>query len=134
MPVVTVELAGPAPSAIAHALIDACSTTVREGRCVLSTEPLSEPSGARASVIWDDASERVARIEVVVTTARAHESRTRALAFKESDARVERWRTVGLTIATLVGDVLHPPSEQAKQSSEGGAPESTSSAGTASGA
>ena len=122
MPVVVVELPSPAPPGVAHALIDACSQSVREGRCVLATEPDPEPPGARAAVTWDEASELIAHVEVEVTSGETRGSRRRTIVFKQSDARVERWRTVGLTIATLVGDVLHPGESGATPESSGALP------------
>jgi hypothetical protein len=118
MPVVVVALPAPTPPGSAQALLEACSQGVREGRCVLSTDPTPEAEAAQASVTWDE-TDRVAYVSVEVTTGDNRGARRRTLAFKQSDARVERWRTVGLTIATLVGDVLHPeeagvPSERAE--------------------
>jgi hypothetical protein len=108
MPIVAVELATPAPpAAMARALLDVCSASVREGTCVLSTEATAEPRLAVATVTWSDATERNVSIEVHLTSGDTS-ARTRTIAFKDSDVRLERWRSAGLTIATLVGDALAP--------------------------
>jgi hypothetical protein len=81
-------------------------------------------------VTWSDPSELVAIIKVEVTSGDARGSRRRTIAFKQSDARVERWRTVGLTIATLVGDVQHPNEAGAPPpTAAGSSPGATSAAG-----
>jgi hypothetical protein len=109
MPVVAVELIAPGPPAVmAHTLLDSCSRTVREGRCVLSSSAVAEPRIAIVTVRFDDASEGVARVEVRAGDGAPFALHSRVIVFKKTDARVERWRTVGLTIATLVGDALAP--------------------------
>ena len=100
MPVVLVEISpAGAPAALARALADACSSAVREGECDLS--PTSPPD-AVAMVRWDDAEE----LRVTVQVDQRGDTpawQTRERDFHASDARVERWRSVGLTVATLAG-------------------------------
>jgi hypothetical protein len=97
---------------MARALLEACSASVRDGACVLSTQETTEPRIAVATVRWGDPSQRDVLIEVHLTSD-ASVARTRTIVFKESDALVERWRSVGLTVATLVGDALAPKTADA---------------------
>ncbi|HVW27010.1 MAG TPA: hypothetical protein VHC69_16710 [Polyangiaceae bacterium] len=104
---VAVEIVAPAEApTMTRALLDACSSSVRVGSCELATRTTSEPRLASATVRWSDASERSVRIDVTAGARDASAVRLRVLAFKDTDAIVERWRAVGLTIATLVGDAL----------------------------
>ena len=113
MPVVVVEIVSEAPSvSMARAMLEACSASVREGKCELSTEAASEPHLADATVSWSDSTEHAVRIAVQGVRGGVPGVHQRVLRFKDTDVRVERWRAVGLTIATLVGDAL-PPSSSA---------------------
>ncbi|HEX4336363.1 MAG TPA: hypothetical protein VH062_10650 [Polyangiaceae bacterium] len=110
MPVVVVEVVTEAPSpAMARALVDACSASVREGTCELASEAAHEPHLAVVDVEFVDASERAAHVEVHDVRGGVPGRHVRILTFKSTDARIERWRAVGLTIATLVGDALPAP-------------------------
>ncbi len=136
MPIVAVELPAPEPpAAMTRALLSACSSAVRDGRCILASDVSSEPRIAIAFVRFSGGAERLARIQVEMSRGGGSDSRARLLTFKDSDARVERWRSVGLTIATLVGDMLPPRSDSsdARESPAGAIPdESTSAPGGAS--
>ena len=108
MSVVAVEIVTEAPSpAMTRAMLDACSAGVRVGTCELSSDAAGEPELATAVVRWSSAPARSVRIDVSVPSVSGR-SHLRVLTFKDSDAPVERWRAVGLTIATLVGDALAP--------------------------
>jgi hypothetical protein len=107
MPVVVIEVVTEAPSVVAaRAMLDACSAGVREVKCELARETAREPHLATATVKWFDSSEHAVRIEVRGARSDASAPEVRVLTFKETDAHIERWRAVGLTIATLVGDAL----------------------------
>jgi hypothetical protein len=105
-PGVVIEMAAPdRDSPHARALVESCTRGVREGPCALAKKPAdSEPLGALAIVAWS-AGHRVARIEVGIRRADRAEWLSRKIEFGPADAEVERWRAVGLVIATLVGDV-----------------------------
>lgn len=119
-PAPTVVIDAPAAdraSPLAPLMIEVCSHGIAEGRCALaSDEEDAEQARARAVAIlsWADAAHRVARIEVGLRLADRAQWLSRTIEFRPEDAPPERWRAVGLIIATLVGDVLHeeppPPS------------------------
>ncbi len=105
MPVVLVEISPPDPPAeLSQALVDACSSTVREGKCDLASEAGSSPASALAIVRWTNEDESEALVQVGVREGTTTNWQSRTLRFIDTDLRVERWRSVGLTIATLVGE------------------------------
>jgi hypothetical protein len=116
-PAPTVVIDAPAAdraSPLAPLMIDVCSHGIAEGRCVLASEGEdTDEAQARAVAIlsWADAAHRVARVEVGLRLADRAQWLSRTIEFRAEDAPPERWRAVGLVIATLVGDVLHeqPP-------------------------
>ena len=64
MPIVLVEISPPgSPPALARALVDACSSAVRDGTCELDAEPATLPDTI-AIVRWNDSEERRARVQV----------------------------------------------------------------------
>jgi hypothetical protein len=109
MPVVVVEVSPPNPPApLLQALVSACSASIKDGRCEASPEPEGEhaPTTAIAIVRWKDSAEGSVGIEVAIRQKDARpEWQSRTLVFGASDVRVERWRAVGLTIATLAGEL-----------------------------
>jgi hypothetical protein len=109
MPVVVVEVSPPNPPApLLHALVSACSASIKEGRCEASPETEGEhaQTAAVAIVRWKDSKEGSVGIEVAIRQKDARpEWQSRTLVFGASDERVERWRAVGLTIATLAGEL-----------------------------
>jgi hypothetical protein len=118
MPMVMVEIAPPdPPAALAQALLDACSAAVRAGRCVLDDPASKAESVAVAIVRWDDAGDRHAHVEVGMRNTGEPMWSTRNLDFGDADPPIERWRTVGLTIATLAGEMVARV-EQPKASTE----------------
>src|SRR5580704_8130880 len=88
---------------IVGAMVDACSRGVA-GRCVLSGEPLDTEPTALAVVTWSDEEKRVVRVEVGLRREARAEWRVQAVTFRAEDAPAERWRSVGLVIATLVDE------------------------------
>jgi hypothetical protein len=131
MPVVLVEIAPPdAPAALARALVEACSAAVREGKCGMAVD---EPAGTPvvvAIVRWNDDDERRVRIEVGVRQGREPDWRTRTLEFAQKDTRTERWRSVGLTVATLAGEMV-PATATAPSAGTTGTTGTTGTGGTA---
>jgi hypothetical protein len=107
VPDVVVELA-PADAGSPHAavLLAACSVAVPGGRCELAGEgPEHDPPRAVAIVTWDGPDRRVAHVEVGVRRDGRGEWIARDLRFAPGDDPVEIWRSVGLAIATLAGEV-----------------------------
>jgi hypothetical protein len=110
-PVVAIEMAArDQASPLASVLLEACSQSVRAGPCVLSKQGVADPDApvwAIATVIWS-ADHRVVRIEVGVRRAERATWLTDTLEFGQVDSEPERWRSAGLVVATLVGQ-LPPP-------------------------
>jgi hypothetical protein len=103
-PIIAIEVA-PAESTDARslsALLRACSLALPVGSCESASdgEPAS-PLWATARVTWDDTG------NAVVTVRLASEQRelSRDLRFVPEDPPLQRWRTVGLTIATIVDEL-----------------------------
>ncbi len=106
-PVVIIEVAPPAatPSSTA-VMVEACDEAVRRGHCALS-EPGREPlrPDAIAIVSWQMPNEEHVRVEVGVRGPAGTEWAVRELDFRNEDSTIERWRSAGLVIATLVGNL-----------------------------
>jgi len=108
-PAVVIEIAA-ADAASPHAasLVGACTEGLRNGgRCALGAAK-DEPSPAVAVVAWSDEGHLSVRVEVGVKRGTEAQWLSRQVAFRTSDAEEERWRAVGLVIATLVGEVTAP--------------------------
>jgi len=109
MPNVAIEIASPSqgdvmPPSLARTLVDACAAAMHDGDCALDSDRSDTPPTAVAIVRWDGDEHHV-RIEVGKKDRRETAWQSRELDFSESDARIERWRAVGLTIATLAGEL-----------------------------
>jgi hypothetical protein len=105
VPLVLVEISPPdQPAALSQVLVDACSSTVREGKCSLASDTDAPAASALAIVRWTDQDELEVLVQVGVREGKATSWRARTLHFVDTDLRVERWRSIGLTIATLVGE------------------------------
>jgi hypothetical protein len=103
--VVAVEVAPP-PKAVHElaALLEACSAALPEGECQTPAEITAADSTiATAWVSWLDSA--TVHIDVKLSTSESRTS-TREFTFAEEDLPAQRFRTVGLTIATIV-DELH---------------------------
>lgn len=103
-PPIVVDL-GPnlAPAEVQYVL-DACNEVVAEGECVAEgTQGLLDAPRAIAIARNADRRGRAVRIEVRLTAAEER-SLVRTLRFTPEDPARERWRSVGLAIATLVGE------------------------------
>ena len=110
MPIVLVELpVADASNANAPALIAACSAGLHSGQC-LTEEGSNERATAVAIVVWLDADRLHARIELGRRDAQRAGWQARDLTFHEQDAQGERWRSVGLAIAGMVGEAMAPQS------------------------
>ncbi len=83
-------------------LVNACTEGLRErGPCALE-DSTSESAYAVVIVSWEGQGHTAAKIEVGVRHGSRADWVARHVAFNASDAEVERWRSVGLIIATLV--------------------------------
>jgi hypothetical protein len=90
------------PAEYAPAMVAACSDALAEGSCALAASlPESTQPEAVALVLWQGEG----FLQVTVRVGRGGGQWTaRALTFSERDSISERWTTVGLTVATLVGE------------------------------
>jgi hypothetical protein len=104
-PAVVIEIArDDRSSPLAATLVTACTEALPAGPCALSGEamPRADAAPAIAIVSWS-ADRRVARIEVA-RRGGGTSWVTRTVEFQIEDAPQERWRAVGLIVATLVGE------------------------------
>ena len=102
-PVVSLDvLPADVPAEYAPAMVAACSDALTSGRCAMAqTLPESTQPEAVALVLWQGK----AFLQVTVRVGRGGgQWVARALSFSEKDSLSERWTTVGLTVATLVGE------------------------------
>ncbi len=90
-------------SPLAETLVRACSDSVAEGRCVLASERDEPNVTAVAIVTWEDAARRAVTLTIGLRRLARAEWLSRRVEFRDADAQKERWRAVGLVIATLVG-------------------------------
>jgi hypothetical protein len=102
-PVVSLDvLPADVPAEYAPAMVAACSDALAAGRCAMAqTLPESTQPEAVALVLWQGDG----FLQVTVRVGRGGgQWVARGLSFSERDSLSERWTTVGLTIATLVGE------------------------------
>lgn len=101
-------------------MLEACNAAVVSGTCELDTAA-SEPGRALAIVRWLGSERQSVRIEVGLRAADRAEWSVRELAFSPRDPARERWRSVGLVLATLVGEVEAAQTQREDEAT--GAPE-----------
>jgi hypothetical protein len=102
-PVVSLDvLPADVPAEYAPAMVAACSDALADGRCAMAhTLPESTRPEAVALVLWQGDG----FLQVNVRVGRGGgQWVARGLSFSERDSLPERWTTVGLTVATLVGE------------------------------
>jgi hypothetical protein len=112
---IAVELApADAASPLSQALLDACSVgTQTRARCVLSQSTGAvDQRVAIAIVTWDGPARVGARLALALLPGARQKWHARELLFSAADPEVERWRTVGFAIATLVGDLIQHDSDE----------------------
>jgi hypothetical protein len=85
-------------------VLDACNAAIVKGTCELDTTA-SEAPRAVAIVRLIGAEGRSVRIEIGLREADRDSWSVRALEFAAQDPARERWRSVGLVLATLVGEL-----------------------------
>jgi hypothetical protein len=118
-PAVVIDLGTQTAPAEAASMLEACNAAVVTGTCELDT-PASEPGRALAIVRWLGSERQSVRIEVGLREADRAAWSVRELVFSPRDPARERWRSVGLVLATLVGEV---EAAQTPREKETGAPE-----------
>lgn len=120
LPIVAVQIAPqpPAPE-LEERLLSACSTGLR-ARCVAARTQTKEPAQAVAVVAWTSAT-RV-QIEVGLRGSAQPVWVSRELEFAQRDPELERWRSIGFTIAVLADDERLWPRQSAEQGVEPAAP------------
>jgi hypothetical protein len=107
-PVVSLDvLPADVPAEYAPAMVAGCSDAIAEGSCAMaSTLPESTRPEAVALVLWQGED----YLQVTVRVGRGNGQWVqRVLTFSERDSISERFTTVGLTVATLVGETAPPP-------------------------
>lgn len=119
-PAVVIDLGAQVAPAEAAWVLEACNAAVVAGTCELDTSA-SEPARALAIVRWLGNERRSVRIEVGLRDAERADWSVRELDFSARDPARERWRSVGLVLATLVGEVEAARAESQEQAPSGGA-------------
>ena len=105
MPAVIVDFGADAPPDRVAWVLDACNAAITAGQCVAQPSGSGEAPRAVAIVRVRDTEGRIVRIEVGL---REHDQASwslRELEFSSEDPPSERWRSVGLALATLVGEI-----------------------------
>jgi hypothetical protein len=82
------------------ALLAVCNQTLPAGRCALK-KPDGEPAAAEASVTWDESGNALISVHLQGN----EQDLVRNLVFDRADPKLQRWRSVGLTIATMVDEL-----------------------------
>ena len=103
-PAVVIDLGTEVAPSEAAWVLEACNAAVVSGTCELDTSA-SEPARALAIVRWLGDGTRSVRIEVGLRAEERADWSVRELDFSARDPARERWRSVGLVLATLVGEV-----------------------------
>jgi hypothetical protein len=114
LPIVSLEVAAREPAAPQHVeeLVAACSASLRGATCAAAppssgAAPPVEPYVAVVRIEWESGTLVTLRVELAANSGRSDAART--LAFAETDDEVERWRAVGFTAASMVGEPAPPP-------------------------
>lgn len=102
LPVVAVQISprDPAPE-LEERLLSACSTGLR-ARCRAASAQPTEPAHAVAVVSWTSSTH--VQIEVGLSGGTTPVWVSRELDFASGDPEIERWRSIGFTIAVLADD------------------------------
>ncbi|HTV18486.1 MAG TPA: hypothetical protein VMG12_07440 [Polyangiaceae bacterium] len=96
-------------------VVDACNRAISQGVCLAESNAGDEAPRAVAVARAADDAVRVVRIEVRVASDEGGEAIVRELVFGRRDPLRERWRSVGLAIATLVGEGEQRAREEAEE-------------------
>lgn len=103
LPPVIVDLGPDVGRAAIEIVLDACNEVIQNGVCLPEGAPHVEAPRATALALPDESGLSV-RIEVRLGLMEESTALVRELRFRARDPRRERWRSVGLAIATLVGE------------------------------
>jgi hypothetical protein len=111
---VVIELA-PQVAALpeARVLADACTEALHERRQCVLDDAAKEAAYAVVIVSWEGPARTAANIEIGVRRAARADWVTRHVDFSASDPEDERWRSVGLVVATLVDQAESPAAQDA---------------------
>ncbi len=92
------------PSLYTETLLDSCDTGMQQGaKCVTSSEGAPEPTKLAVAIVsWKGSDHREARIEVGLRAGTSVRWQARVVTFSAGDLEIERWRTLGFAVATLV--------------------------------
>ena len=101
-PVILIDLNDQASPEAAERAVRACNEAIAFGQCVAESTELPEPPLAVA-IVRLAAGDRI-RIELGRRDQQPTSWRVRELWFHSADPELERWRAVGLAIATLFGE------------------------------
>lgn len=119
---VIVDLGPDVARAAIEIVLDACNEVIQNGVCL--PEGAAHAEAARATAIArPDESVLLVHIEVRLGVSEQAPWLVRELRFKAKDPKAERWRSVGLAIATLVGEGERRQAEQTAPDSDVGASE-----------
>ncbi len=122
IPIVAIEIEAPAPpAALQDVLLEACSASLTHLDCL----PAAEAKGRNPTAVAMISNPEPDIIVIELADATRGTWLNRRLAFDASDPLAERWRTVGFSVGSLLGDSDRPP--QAKPGSDATAQESTTS-------
>jgi hypothetical protein len=102
LPPIVVDLGPYVAAAELRYVLDACNEVVAEGACLPQGEQGDVEPRALAVARTEDRAARVVEIEVRLM--HSEQPLVRTLRFTREDPARERWRSVGLAIATLVGE------------------------------
>jgi hypothetical protein len=104
LPPIVVDLGPDVGAREAQIVLDACNQAIVSGVCLPDTLASDEPARARAFARSQGARSLTVRIEVRLRSTEQPSWLVRELRFAPGDPAIERWRSVGLAIATLVGE------------------------------
>jgi hypothetical protein len=104
LPPIVVDLGPDVGAREVQIVLDACNQAIVGGVCLSDTLTSDEPARARAFARSQGARSRIVRIEVRLRSTEQPSWLVRELRFAPGDPAIERWRSVGLAIATLVGE------------------------------
>jgi hypothetical protein len=92
------------PSSYAEALLESCDIGMQQrATCVSGQDAGTEPGNLAVAIVsWKGSDHLEARIEVGLRAGGAAKWQARAVAFSPGDLEIERWRTLGFAIATVV--------------------------------
>jgi hypothetical protein len=110
LPIVSLEVAASDPAAPQYTaeLVAACSASLREATCAAARDTTSTaadadgPTVAVVRIQWDSGT--VVSLSVERASAADRSGASRTLTFAATDDEIERWRAVGFTAASMVGE------------------------------